>query len=1125
MKNTLKGLALLVAVLGHFSVKAQCLQIESILVDACNTGVNEYDNEMVRFRTGSTAIPLNQLSIASAPASGVFVNNAWPTTTQSWHGLVQDATTATAVTNLNATVQGCGYIIEPPGGVIPANVLVILVSSPLVSTTTNSFANLNDTVYMIFQGYGASSGQFGNCCGAGSRSLTLIDNLSGCRDTVSYQPSLIVGGNGGAVDYDDAGNPTYVNRGCQGAFIPLSVDAGTNQTVCFNDSVTLTATVSGTYSGLQWSLANAANGSFSAADSVITEFIPAAGAVSPVKAYVTITSSCGSFTTDSLLIAVTPAPNPAISSSNGAAICSGSSTTLSVSQQAGVTYSWNPGSGSGASVSVSPTASTNYTVTAVNNCTSTSATFSVTVNPLPTITANVSMATICAGTADTLTAGGTITTYTWSPGGQNTATVTVTPSGAGVQTYTLSGSDGTCNNSTTVSITVNALPAVPAPAAAAVCEGQALNLNANTSAASYSWTGPNSFASNSQNPSIPNATSVNAGTYTLTVYDGNCTSTPGTVTANVNPLPTVNSMNNWIVCSGNPVTAINFTASPGATVGWTNDNMQIGLAANGIGNIPSYTPSVTTQQVGSILVYPTYTATGCVGSPIAFSITVNPLPVMDSTNKIITAASCGMSDGAINGITATGAPVVQYSWDNGLTFSSSSGNSGLAAGTYTLEVKDGNGCISSASFVVPAGNLPPAPSASSANYCQGQNITPLTATGSGGTLNWYTDAGLTQLAGTGSSFTPSPLPTVTTTYYVVESNGSCTGTARPVTIAINPNPSAPIATGSAYCAGQTAGALTASSPGNTLNWYSNPTLTNLIGTGNSFLPVPSPTATTTYYVAATSPAGCTGGTTQVMITIRPNPVISGTAVADTAKCGFNTGGINGLTVSSGTPAYTYQWTNTATGLVAGTQLNLTNVGAGTYSLVVTDVNSCSASSAATYTVIATPAPTAAFTQDITQGVAPVTVNFTNNSTGATAYSWNFGTAGISTQQNPSVTYTATGNYMVMLIAKNGVCTDTTYSFVIVDENVNIIVPNIFSPNGDNTNDNFFITTNGIKSLQCLIYNRWGTKVFTLSAPDQKWNGKMENGNAAAEGTYYFMLEATGYDNKVYKQQGVLTLVQ
>jgi gliding motility-associated-like protein len=112
-----------------------------------------------------------------------------------------------------------------------------------------------------------------------------------------------------------------------------------------------------------------------------------------------------------------------------------------------------------------------------------------------------------------------------------------------------------------------------------------------------------------------------------------------------------------------------------------------------------------------------------------------------------------------------------------------------------------------------------------------------------------------------------------------------------------------------------------------------------------------------------------------------------------------------------------------------------------------------------------------------------------------------------------------------MIATNGTCTDTARTTIIVDVPTTIVIPNVFSPNGDNINEEFGIVCTGMKSLTCDIFNRWGQKVFTITAPNQTWDGRMDNGHMASEGTYFFMVNALGVDGKTYTYQGPLTLVK
>jgi gliding motility-associated-like protein len=175
-----------------------CFRIESVLVNAC--GTDEGQNEMVRFLIGPN--PLNTSNL----------NVAW-TTSNSWDGLCQNAATASMVLQMNAGIVNCGLLKEPTAGVLPANSKVILISGINFSVTANPFTNLSDTLYVLFH---CSTNIFGNFTNSGATLQTYSMSFGGatCSQTVSYTPSLLVGGNGAIVNYDPSGTATYVNNGC-----------------------------------------------------------------------------------------------------------------------------------------------------------------------------------------------------------------------------------------------------------------------------------------------------------------------------------------------------------------------------------------------------------------------------------------------------------------------------------------------------------------------------------------------------------------------------------------------------------------------------------------------------------------------------------------------------------------------------------------------------------------------------------------------------------------------------------------------------------------------------------------------------------------------------------------------
>lgn len=284
---------------------------------------------------------------------------------------------------------------------------------------------------------------------------------------------------------------------------------------------------------------------------------------------------------------------------------------------------------------------------------------------------------------------------------------------------------------------------------------------------------------------------------------------------------------------------------------------------------------------------------------------------------------------------------------------------------------------------------------------------------------------------------------------------------------------------------------------------------NGVTNGVSFVPA----ATATYTVTGTSSSGCTD-TDDLIVTVNPLPTVD--AGADKTIC-------LGMPVTlSGSGAQTYAWDNGVTNNVS-----FTPAGTQTYTVIGTDNNGCQDTSEVTITVV--PAPVSALSSDISSGKPVLTVEFYNNSTNATDYSFDYGngesyqTSNLSYQ--PTVNYGSAGVYTVILTASNGVCYDTSSVVITVFYNPLIItVPNIFTPDGDGVNDQFFITLENATSLEVTIVNRWGNKVASYSGINGAWDGKV-NGSLAEEGVYFYNYTATGLDGTTQTGQGNIQLVR
>jgi hypothetical protein len=170
-----------------------------------------------------------------------------------------------------------------------------------------------------------------------------------------------------------------------------------------------------------------------------------------------------------------------------------------------------------------------------------------------------------------------------------------------------------------VTVVVNDTPITPVTGSnSPVCTGQTLNLTAgNIPGANFSWTGPNSFSSALQNPSIANVTVAAGGVYSVTASMNGCTSAAGTVTVVVNATPvTPVTGSNSPVCTGQ---TLNLTAGniPGANFSWTGPNGFSSLLQN---------PSINGVTLAAGGVYSvTADMNGCTSAAGTVTVVVNAL--------------------------------------------------------------------------------------------------------------------------------------------------------------------------------------------------------------------------------------------------------------------------------------------------------------------------------------------------------------------------------------------------------------------------------------------------------------------------------------------------------------------
>jgi PKD repeat protein len=301
---------------------------------------------------------------------------------------------------------------------------------------------------------------------------------------------------------------------------------------------------------------------------------------------------------------------------------------------------------------------------------------------------------MCAGSSATFTAtatnGGSTPTYQWQVNGANvgvnspTYTTTALTNGdiiKCIMTSSLGSVAGSPATSATITMMVNAIPAAPtAGSNSPVCEGTMLNLTSNTiSGASYSWSGPGSYASSSEDPNRPSATAGMAGTYSVTATVAGCTSLMGTTTVVVNPSVTpsvvIAASPGGPICSGNPVlftaTLSNGGSSPGYQwqVNGTNAGTGATFTSSALNNGDAISCSLTSNAT---------CASPVTASSNIITMTVDPtpaIPVITQSGAVLTSSASAGNQWYLDGVLIPGA--------NGQTYTIT------VNGTYTVMVTNG----------------------------------------------------------------------------------------------------------------------------------------------------------------------------------------------------------------------------------------------------------------------------------------------------------------------------------------------------------------------------------------------------------------------------------------------------
>ncbi|WP_175460295.1 MBG domain-containing protein [Flavobacterium frigoris] len=711
---------------------------------------------------------------------------------------------------------------------------------------------------------------------------------------------------------------------------------------------------------------------------------------------VTDANSCASsqsFTvTQSSAIALTPASQTNVScngGSNGAATVNPATGGVG-----GYTYNWTPGNPTGdgtTSVSGLTAGVWTCTVTDANGCTK-SQNFTVTqpsaIALTPASQTNVSCngGSNGAATVNPATGGVGGYTYNWTPGNPTgDGTTSVSGLTAGTWTCMVTDANG-CTKSQNFTVTQPTAITATTSQTNVSCNGGSngsatVATSGGTAGYTYSWAPTGGTAAT--------ATGLSAGPYTVTITDANaCTATKNfTITQPSTLLATAISQTN-VSCNGSATGSATVVPS-GGTAGYTYSWAPSGGTAATASGLYAGTYTVTITDANAC----TATTTFIITQPSALVATA-----ISQTNVSCNGGSNGSATVAASGGTAG----YTYSWSpSGGTAATATG---LSAGTYTVTITDANACTATKNFIVTQPSAITATTSQTNVSCNGGSNGSATVSASGGTAGYtysWSPSG-------GTAATATGLSAGTYTVTITDAN-ACTATKNFIVT----QPSAITATTSqtnVSCNGGSNGSasvtVSGGTPGYTYSWSPSggtaATATGLVAGA--------------YTVTITDANGCTATNN---FTVTQATAITATTSQTNVACNGGSNGSASVTVSGGTPGYTYSWSPSG-----GTASAATGLVAGAYTVTVTDANGCTATNNFTITQ-----PTA-----ITASTSQTNVACNGGSNGSASVGVSGGTPGYTYSWSPSggtaaaATGLAAGNYTVTITDANG-CT-ITRSFTV-----------------------------------------------------------------------------------------------
>lgn len=487
------------------------------------------------------------------------------------------------------------------------------------------------------------------------------------------------------------------------------------------------------------------------------------------------------------------------------------------------------------------------------------------------------------------------------------------------------------------------------------------------------------------------------------------------------------------------------------------------------------------------------------------TITINdscPVVTATATNEI-----CGNANGIITATGSQGMPPYEFTID-GINFQTNPVFANLAAGPYTVGIRDASGVITTTTTTIINIPGPRIATGFTPATCVNNNAT-ISITGTGGTAPLQYS-----LTGTGFQSNNSFINLPSGTYHPVVKDANGCISSEPVIVTLTNDLMLQAGAELTICEGDNI-MLPAISNGITIVWAPAVTLNN----SQLLNPIASPVSTTKYYVNAT--LGACSEKDSVLVIVNPAPdAIAGNS---STICKGQNSQLNG----SGGVAYSW----TPLSYLSDPSISnpvVTNPPASvTYHLEVTDANGCNSLQRSSVTIYVT-TTTKVFSGNDTSIVMnqPFGLNAVDvNNSGFIEYNWSpsygLNDPGV---QKPITTLDRDVTYLVTATTASG-CIATDEVKIKVYIGPEIYVPTAFSPDNDGLNDILKAIPVGIKTFKhFVVYNRWGQQIFYTTDPNRGWDGRIK-GVEQDTGTFVWIAEGKDGKGNIIQKKGSVTLIR